>query len=473
MIHQSVKRIHFIAVCGTAMGNLAVKMKQIGYSVTGSDDNFYPPMSTFLENNGIRVYDSFAEENIAYNPDLVIIGNAVVRGNPEAEYVLNNKLPYMSFPEALKEFFLRGNQNIVVTGTHGKTTTASLLAHLLTHAGRQPGFLIGGLPKNFDTGFQLGKGEQFVIEGDEYDSAFFDKRSKFIHYLPEIVILNNIEFDHADIFRDLEDIKTTFRHLIKIIPQKGLLIANSDDPVVTELIATSFTPVETFGRGENAAWKIHDIRNRENGVSFSLDHAGTRFGDFSLPLLGTHNVMNATGAIIVLHHLNLTNREIQDGLDTFKSIRRRLEIRGEVNGIVVYDDFAHHPTAIRETLSGLRQKFPQVRIWAIFEPRTNTTRRNLLQKEITSALETADGVVIGKINRPHLLKPEERLNREQICKTLQEKNRQTYFNDSVEKIIDWLAPQLKPGDQVAIMSNGSFDGIHEKLLARLRKLYAG
>jgi len=469
MLKKSIQTVHYIAICGTAMANLAVQMKKLGYTITGSDENYYPPMSTFLEKHNIPVSPAFSKKNVAYNPDLVIVGNAVVRGNPEAEYVLDHKLHYMSLPEALKDFFLREKQNIVVTGTHGKTTTASLLAWVLETSEYDPSFLIGGIPENFGFGFQLNKGNQFILEGDEYDSAFFDKRSKFLHYLPEIVIINNIEFDHADIFRNLEDIKLSFSHLIKLIPRSGLLVVNNDDPIVKELIQNSFTPIETFGFENESKWQIQNVEYKNDGVKFKLNKMEDKFGEFFLPLLGNHNILNAVGGIIVSDHLGLNIEQIQKGFDSFTNVKRRLEIRGEINGITVYDDFAHHPTAIRETLNGLHLQFPNDRIWAIFEPRTNTTRRNIMQQELMVSFTNAFGVAIGKINRPHLLNREERLDREKICNELSNQNKICGFFDEVEEIINWLIPQLKNRDKIVIMSNGGFDNIHEKILERLNK----
>ena len=469
MSGKEIQSVHFIGVCGAAMANLAVKMHEMGYRITGSDENIYPPMSIFLKENGIAVQEGFSTENISSNPDLIIIGNSVSRGNPEAEYTLENKLQYISLPEALKKFFLSDKKNIVVSGTHGKTTSTSMLAWVLESAGRDPSFLIGGIPLNFGYGFKLGNGKHFVLEGDEYDSAFFDKRSKFVHYLPDIVIINNVEFDHCDIFRSLDDILISFRGLINLIPRTGLLVANGDDPNIRSLVEKSHAPVETFGSRSDVRWQITNLENLPDGVAFDLKKEGELSGRYFVPLAGEHNTMNTAGAIIVLNHLGLTPAEIQQGLDSFKSIRRRMEIRGEVNGIIVYDDFAHHPTAVRETLEGIHYRHPDKKIWAIFEPRTNTTRRKIFQKELSGCFDRAFGIAIGKVNRAHLLDEEERLDREQIRADLAMKNKEAFYHDSVEEIIEWLVPLLQPGDQVVIMSNGSFDDIHEKLLARLRQ----
>lgn len=467
------KRVHFIGICGSAMANLAVKLQELGYAVTGSDEGIYPPMSTFLQENNVAIQQEFSEKNLVPAPELVIIGNAVCRGNPEAEYVLDNKLSYISLPQALREIFLVGKQNIVVTGTHGKTTSSSLLAWILEHNNRNPNFLIGGIPLNFGSGFRLSDGPLFVLEGDEYDSAFFDKRSKFIHYLPETVIINNIEFDHCDIFRNLEDVLISFRNLINIIPQSGLLVANGDDANVRSLLDKSRARVETFGFRSDVKWRIVSLENFKDGVRFELLREGKAFGSFFLPMVGDHNTLNAVGAAIVLDYLGLSPEEIQSGLDGFKSIKRRLEVRGRVNDITVYDDFAHHPTAVRETLEGLHLRYPESRLWAVFEPRTNTTRRNIFQKEFSIAFDRAHGVAIGAINRVHLLAREEQLDREQIRAELSTKNKEVYYDDDVKEIVAWLVPQLESGDHVVVMSNGSFDNIHELLLKALKEKWTG
>ena len=468
MDKKEFKQIHFIGICGSAMANMAVMMSKMGYKVTGSDESIYPPMSTFLEKNSIPV-DSFRKENIKNNPDLVIIGNAVSRGNPEAEYVLENKLRFIALPEALKTFFLYDKKNIVVTGTHGKTTSTSILAWVLECANRDPSFFIGGIPINFGYGFKTGKGDEFILEGDEYDSAFFDKRSKFVHYLPEIVVINNIEFDHCDIFRSLDDILISFRDLINLIPKNGLMVVNGDDANVRTLIDKSYAPVETFGFRSDVKWQIKNLQNLPKGVQFELYNKGSFSGEYFVPLSGNHNTMNAAGSVVVLNYLGLSKHEIQNGFNTFKSIRRRLEVRGVINSITVYDDFAHHPTEIRETLEGLHNQYPDCRLWAIFEPRTNTARRNIFQKELPRAFDPAHGIAIGKVNRAHLLTAEEILDREQIRADLTLKNKEAFYHDDVNEIINWLLPKLQPKDHVVIMSNGSFDGIHDKLLTRLEK----
>ncbi|NOY76507.1 MAG: UDP-N-acetylmuramate:L-alanyl-gamma-D-glutamyl-meso-diaminopimelate ligase [Calditrichaeota bacterium] len=469
MIKDSVRSIHFIGICGTAMANVAVQLKKMGYRVTGSDENVYPPMSTFLQKNDISPAEGYRESNLDPAPDLVVIGNAISRGNPEAEAVLEKKYFYLSLPDVIREFFIRGKDSIVVSGTHGKTTTTSLLSWVLEVAQLKPSFLIGGIPRNFGKGMKIEDGPYFVIEGDEYDTAFFDKRSKFLHYLPEITIINNIEFDHADIFRSIEDIKLTFSRLINLIPRNGLLVINGDDPIVRELAQKSFAPVESFGFRSDVDWRIENLRPSREGISFSISRNDQAVSEFYLPLTGHHSALNAAGVIIVAKHLNISNDTIQDAFNSFQGVKRRLEVKGILQDITIYDDFAHHPTAIRETLEGLVARFPEQRVWALFEPRTNTTRRNIFQKDFPLAFEKAHGVAIGKINRPHLLKDDEKLDREQIVAELKKMGKPAMYSDSVEEIIDWLLERVHPGDQILVMSNGSFDGIYDKLIKALEE----
>ncbi len=469
MIKDSVHSIYFIGICGTAMANVAVQLKKMGYHVAGSDENVYPPMSTFLRENGIQPKEGYLESHLQPAPDLVVVGNAISRGNPEAEYTLEKKLFYLSLPDVIREFFIRGKQSIVVSGTHGKTTTTSLLSWVLESAGKNPGFLIGGIPKNFGQGMRISSGHQFVIEGDEYDTAFFDKRSKFLHYLPEIAIVNNIEFDHADIFRSIDDIKLTFSRLINLIPRNGLLVINGDDLIVRELAKKSFAPVASFGFRSDVDWRIENLQPSREGIRFTISVHGNVPVQFYLPLTGHHSALNAAGVIVVAKHLGLSDEAIQKAFDTFQGVRRRLEVRGVVGDVTVYDDFAHHPTAIRETLEGIVSRFPENRVWAVFEPRTNTTRRNIFQKEFPLAFEKAFGVAIGKINRPHLLKESEKLDREQIVANLKKMGKPAMFSDFVEEIVAWLVAQTRPGDKIVVMSNGSFDGIYEKLLEALKE----
>src|SRR5258708_6029113 len=384
-----IKSVHFVGICGTAMASTAAAMQQKGVKVTGSDQNVYPPMSTFLAERGIEVISGYAEQNLAHKPDLVVIGNAISRGNPEAEFVLDHKLRYCSLPELLKEFFIRGKRSLVVSGTHGKTTTTSLLTWVFEHNGLNPSYLIGGIPNNFGQGVRFTDSEWFIIEGDEYDTAFFDKRSKFVHYLPEVAIVNNLEFDHADIFENLGAIQTSFKRLINLIPRNGLLLANGDDPNIASLLDVTHCPVKRFGLGDANAVRAFNVALGATASEFEIPSF-----KFRLNLLGELNVRNALAVVGCAKHCGLKNSQIQSAFDTFKGIKRRMEVRGIAGGVTVVDDFGHHPTAIRETLRALRIRYPHHKVWAVFEPRSNTTRRNVFQKELASAFWDADAVVI-------------------------------------------------------------------------------
>src|ERR1700761_3720382 len=408
-----IRSVHFIGIGGTAMAAAAVAMHEKGYTISGSDQNVYPPMSTFLAERKIPVMSGYAEPNLAHKPDLVVIGNAISRGNPEAEHVLDHKLRYCSLPELLREFFIRGKRSLVVSGTHGKTTTTSLLTWVFEHNGLNPSYLIGGIPNNFTQGARFTDSEWFIIEGDEYDTAFFDKRSKFIHYHPEVAIINNLEFDHADIFENLAAIKKSFSHLIRLIPRNGLLLGNGDEVNLAPLLNVTHCPVKKFGLGGDYAVQAFNIRYGPTATEFEIPSF-----KFHLNLVGELNVRNALAVIACAKHCGLSNKQIQSAFDTFKGIKRRMEIRGIAGGVTVIDDFGHHPTAIRETLRALRIKYPQQQVWAIFEPRSNTTRRNVFQDELASAFADADGVVVAQVARLDQLAPGERLNPEKLMQDL-------------------------------------------------------
>src|SRR5438067_8348670 len=459
------QKFHFIGICGTAMGSVAAALQERGFKVSGSDESVYPPMSTFLEERGIKLHQGYGEENIPSDADVVVIGNAIKRGNPEVEAVLNRKLFYLSLPEVLKNYFLRGKHNLVVTGTHGKTTTTSLLTWIMEKGGRKPSYLIGGIPKNLGQGARLNDSKYFVIEGDEYDSAFFDKRSKFVHYLPELVIVNNIEFDHADIFNNLDEIKLSFRRLLNIVPQNGMVLLNGDDqncldvvrqlqPFLAQLIEIGFSP--------NCAQQICD-------VSYSTKRSRFTLGDdeFEVPLVGEFNVRNAARAISAARFYGGSLPKIRKALASFKGIARRQEVRGEARGVKVIDDFGHHPTAIRETLRALRQRYAGSRIWALFEPRSNTTRRAVFQQELPDALKLADGVFLSQVARLDQIPEKERLNPEAVVAAIAESGRPAFYERDAAHIIARLVPLVKATDVVAVFSNGGFDGIHEKLLAAI------
>lgn len=461
-MQPAIRHIHFIGICGTAMGAVAAALQAQGYRVTGSDANVYPPMSTYLEGRGIALFEGYRAENLPAEADLIVVGNAISRGNPELEEVLNRRLYYLSLPETLKEFFLRGRRNLVVTGTHGKTTTTSLLTWILESAGLAPGYMIGGLPVNLDQSARLAPSKHFIIEGDEYDTSFADKRSKFIHYLPELVIVNNIEFDHADIFENLAAIQVTFKRLLNIVPRNGLVLVNADDANSLEVAATSPAPVLKVGFAETADRRISDVTYQADGSRFTL--LGT---PFQLSLVGEYNVRNAAMSIVAAHHYGVPLEKIVAALASFGGIKRRQEVRGKVRDITVIDDFGHHPTAIGHALAGLRHQYPGARLWAIFEPRSNTTRRAVFQESLTAALAGADGVYLSQIARLEQLPPEDRLNPERIVAALNAINIPAHYLPDAERIVAHLAPQARAGDVIVVFSNGGFDGIHQKLLNAL------
>ncbi len=458
---SEIKSVHFVGVCGTAMASTAAALKQRGFAVTGSDQNVYPPMSTFLAERRIEVINGYSERNLAHKPDLVVIGNAISRGNPEAEYALDHKLRFCSLPELLREFFIRGKRAVVVAGTHGKTTTTSLLTWVFEHNGLNPSYLIGGLPMNLGQGARFTDSEWFILEGDEYDTAFFDKRSKFIHYLPEVAIINNVEFDHADIFADLAAVQKTFSHFIRLVPRNGLLLGNGDDPNLAPLLNVDFCPVKRFGLGENNAVRATNLRLGPTASEFEIPSA-----KFHLNLAGEFNARNALAVVAAAKHCGLSNKQIQSAFDTFKGVRRRMEVRGIAGGVTVIDDFGHHPTAIRETLRALRLKYPREKLWAVFEPRSNTTRRNVFQLELAESFAQADGVVVAQVARLELLKPEERLDPEMLMNDLRAAGKDTAYLPDVEAIVRHLGTKSGPGDVVVVFSNGGFGGIHGKLLER-------
>ena len=446
------------------MASAAAAMVEKGYQVTGSDQNVYPPMSTFLAERNIPVISGYAEQNLASKPDLVVIGNAISRGNPEAEFVLDHRLRYCSLPELLKEVFIRGRRSLVVSGTHGKTTTTSLLTWVFEHNGLNPSFLIGGIPNNLGQGARFTDSDWFIIEGDEYDTAFFDKRSKFVHYLPEVAIINNLEFDHADIFPNLEAVKTSFRHFIRLVPRNGLLLGNGDDLNLAPLLNITHSPVKRFGLGDGNAIQAFNIRYGPTATEFEIPSF-----KFHINLVGELNVRNAMAVVACAKHCGLKNHQIQSAFATFKGIKRRMEIRGIVGGVTVVDDFGHHPTAIRETLRALRIKYPRQKIWSIFEPRTNTTRRNVFQSELAAAFADSDAVVIAQVARLDLLDPGDRLNPDQLMQEIRQVGKPAAYLPDVDAIVDHVGTGAEGGDVVCVFSNGGFGSIHTKLLDRLSR----
>ena len=462
MFSSEIKSVHFIGIGGTAMASAAAAMLDKGFHVTGSDQNVYEPMASFLAAKKIPVMSPYDERNLAHQPDLVVIGNAISRGNAEAEYVLDHKLRYCSLPDLLREFFIRGKRSLVVSGTHGKTTTTSLLTWVFENAGLNPSYLIGGIPNNFSQGARFTDSEWFIIEGDEYDTAFFDKRSKFIHYQPEVAIINNLEFDHADIFENLAAIKKTFSHFIRLVPRNGLLLGNGDDANLTDLLNVTHCPVKKFGLGENNAVQAFNLRFGPTATEFEIPSF-----KFHLNLVGELNVRNALAVIGAAKHCGLSNKQIQGAFDTFKGIKRRMEVKGIAGGVTVIDDFGHHPTAIRETMKALRLKFPREKIWAIFEPRTNTTRRNYFQDELAASFADANAVVVSQVARLELLAPEERLNPEKLMLDLKNAGKEAAYLADADAIVAHVGARAQGGEVVVVFSNGGFGGIHGKLLARL------
>lgn len=446
------------------MASVAAALQDRGFNVTGSDENVYPPMSNFLQEKGITAKEGYHAENIPADTDVVVIGNAMKRGNPEVEAVLNRKLFYLSLPEVLKNYFLQGRHNLVVTGTHGKTTTTALLAWIMEKVGRNPGYLIAGLPKNFGRGARLNDSKYFVIEGDEYDTAFFDKRSKFIHYLPELLIVNNIEFDHADIFKDLDEIKLSFRRLLNIVPQNGMVLLNGDDPNCVEVAKDCLAQMVEVGFSKNCAQRIRGVVSSSGGSSFKLGEE-----TFEIPLIGEFNVRNAAMAVMAARFYDVPTARINSALQSFAGVARRLEVRGEVRGVKVIDDFGHHPTAVAHTLEALRHSYRGQRLWAVFEPRSNTTRRAVFQEQLPEAFKFADGVFISQVARLEQIPENERLKPEKVVAAIAKDGRRAFYERNADAIVDRIVPMLRPKDVVVVFSNGGFDNIHEKLLTRLRE----
>lgn len=458
------EKFHFVGICGTAMGSVAAAMKDRGYQVTGSDQAMYDPMKSFLERKGVALSEGYAAENIPDDATTVIIGNAISRGNVEAEAVLNRRLLYRSLAETLKEYFLRGKNNFVVSGTHGKTTTASMLAWLFESAGRSPDYMIGGIPKNFSQGARFEGSEVVVLEGDEYDTAFFDKRSKFLHYLPQTLVINNIEFDHADIYASIDPIKLTFERLINIMPSEGCAFINGDEQNCLDVAQGAQCRVETVGLGESCEKQITDIVYEPDGSAFTV--GGERY---FVPMVGEFNVRNAAMATLAASNGGLTVAEIQKGLASFGGITRRQEERGTVREVTVVDDFAHHPTAIGLSVQAMRQRYPDRKIWVLFEPRSNTTRQNIFQKELAENLSQADEVILPEVPNPSKFKEEDRLDPEKLIADISATGTAASFVASTNEIVAKVASEAQAGDIIAVLSNGGFDGIHEKILRALEK----
>ena len=464
------KHVHLIGICGTAMASLAGMLQQRGFRVTGSDAAAYPPMSDFLASLGIPVAQPFAARNLDPRPDLIVVGNAISRGNVELERVLNERMDFCSLPQILHDEFLRGKEVLVVAGTHGKTTTTSMLAWIFDSAGMQPSFLIGGIAENFGSSFRLGEGKHFILEGDEYDTAFFDKGPKFLHYFPDSVILTSVEFDHADIYKDLDAVETAFKRLVNVVPQRGRIVAFDQGESLERCLARAFCAVERYGATDKAAWQVANLRLEPGRTSWSVLRNGQAWADFDFPLAGEYNVWNATAAAALASACGISKDAIAAALQTFKSVKRRLEVRAEVNGITIIDDFAHHPTAIASTLAALRARYPGARLWAILEPRSNTLRRNVLQSDLTNSLAVADEVIVANVFKSEAIPESERLNLEAVVAGIAQLGRRARIVPDADAIVHLTAPEMRPGDVVAILSNGGFGGIYEKLPRMLESL---
>jgi len=464
------KRVHLIGICGTAMATLAAMLKRKGLDVRGSDQDVYPPMSDFLAAEAIPTLAGYQADHITGDLDLVIVGNAISRGNPELEEVLDRKIRYCSLPEAIREHFLWGARSIVIAGTHGKTTTTALAGWLLTQAGADPSVLVGGIALNLGEGgssYRMGQGRDFVIEGDEYDSAFFDKTAKFLKYLPDIAVVNNVEFDHADIYADLDAVMLAFRRVVNLVPRRGLLIVGADSPGARALASAAASRVETFGLSEDVDWQAYDLASAGGTTRFRVRRHGSPFGDFEVPLLGAHNVRNGLAAIAVATEVGLSVKGIDEGLRSFAGIKRRLEVVGRADGVTIYDDFAHHPTAIAETLAGLRASHPKARIWAVFEPRSASSCRRVFQDDFARAFAAADEVVIAPVFRSKLAESE-RLSVPQLVRDVNARGQAAREAGALDDIVGAIVAEHRPGDLVVIMSNGGFGGIHQKLLRALK-----
>lgn len=464
------KHIHLIGICGTAMASLAGMLKERGFRVTGSDVAAYPPMSTFLESLGIPVAQPFAESNLSPPPDLVVVGNAISRGNVELERLLDERIPFCSLPQILHDEFLVGKEVLVVAGTHGKTTTTSMLAWIFETAGLQPSFLIGGIAENFGSSFGMGAGKHFILEGDEYDTAFFDKGPKFLHYFPDGVILTSVEFDHADIYKDLDAVEVAFKRLVNLVPRRGRIVGFDSGESLERCLARAFCPVERYGTSERAAWRVTDLQFAPEQTSWSVVREGKPWARFQFPLAGEYNVWNATAAAAVAAGYGIAPATIAKALATFLSVKRRLEVKAQVNGITIVDDFAHHPTAIEQTLGALRERYRGARLWVVLEPRSNTLRRNVLQDALARSLALADEVVVAGIFKSDAIPAAERLDLNKVADEVHKRGKPTRVLADADAIVNTIAPELRPGDVVAILSNGGFGGIYEKLPSRLRQL---
>jgi UDP-N-acetylmuramate: L-alanyl-gamma-D-glutamyl-meso-diaminopimelate ligase len=449
------------------MGSLAGLLVEAGYEVRGSDDAVYPPMSTMLRERGITILEGYRSEHLDDRPDLVVVGNVASAKNPEAVAVQERKIPYLSMPQAIGQLFLEGRHPIVITGTHGKTTTAALMAWVLTVAGRKPSFLIGGVLRNFNCSYALGGGEEFVIEGDEYETSFFDKGSKFLHYLPRTAVVTSVEFDHAEMFGSLDAVKAAFRQFVPLVPRDGLLVVCGDDPNALEVTADAATERIVYGLSPECRWRGRVLSAGPGGMQIEILRDGTLFGSFETSMFGVHNLRNILAVSAVASSLGVDAPVVGDALKRFEGVRRRQELRGVAGGVTVIDDFAHHPTAVRLTLDGLRQRYASQKLWAIFEPRTNTSRRSVFQQEYARSFDAADRVVIAAVDHPERAPEGERFEPERLVAELRRRGKDAHYLPEVAAIVNYVAHQARPEDVVVVMSNGAFGGIHGKLLEAL------
>jgi UDP-N-acetylmuramate: L-alanyl-gamma-D-glutamyl-meso-diaminopimelate ligase len=462
------KHIHLIGICGTAMASLAGMLQQQGHRVTGSDAAAYPPMSDLLASLKITIREPYSESNLDPRPDLVVVGNAISRGNVELEHVLDTRIPFCSMASVLHDEFLPGRESLVVAGTHGKTTTTSMLAWIYEVASRQnpalaPSFLIGGVAENFGTSFMVRPTRPFLLEGDEYDTAFFDKGPKFLHYFPDALILTHVEFDHADIYVDLPAVKTAFKRLVNLVPRRGRIVAFDGSENVGECVAKAFCAVERYGFAPDSHWRVSDLSHEGSLTRWTLTRGGASVAELTLPMAGEHNALNATAAAALAAGQGVPTAAIIEALATFKSVKRRLEVRAVVDGVTIIDDFAHHPTAIRETLRALRESYPDRRLWAVLEPRSNTLRRNVFELDLVESLALADRVVLAAVFKSESIPVAERLHPEHVISALNLRGTPAALFVDADAIVEAVAPQLTEGDVVAILSNGGFGNIYQKL----------
>jgi UDP-N-acetylmuramate: L-alanyl-gamma-D-glutamyl-meso-diaminopimelate ligase len=474
------KRVHIIGIGGSAMAPLAGMLRESGYTVTGSDSGVYPPASTLLHDLGIPFFDAFDASHLRLGPvgsselnapDLVVVGNIIARGNPELEEVLDRKIPYRSLPEILEEVFLPGRHSIVVSGTHGKTTTTAMLAWIFETAGRRPNFLVGGVAENFGKSYGLGGGQEFILEGDEYETAFWDRGPKFFHYHPDDLIVTSLEYDHADIYADFAAYELAFQRLVNLVPRRGRVMIWGDTeqsgPALRRAAQKAHCQVETFGFAAANDWVAQDVVPHRDGMKFSVAHGGEDFGEFVLAATGRHNVLNAMAAIVVAHGRGISREALAEALATFRSVKRRMDVKGSVGDVLVVDDFAHHPTAVRVTIDAARGRWPGRRLWAILEPRSNSMRRKVFEETLPKALALADRVVLGGVFRAQQLGNENRMHPEAVAESVRELGKDARVFESSDAIAEFVSAEAAPGDVILVMSNGSFDGLCEKLVKKL------